>query len=78
MAAPQRVDLHNCADEPIHIPGTIQPHGALVFLSSAGVVEGWSANIAAFAGSEPALGQPFGALGLPQPVTALIQECMRA
>jgi light-regulated signal transduction histidine kinase (bacteriophytochrome) len=75
MAAPQRVDLHNCADEPIHIPGTIQPHGALVFLSSAGVVEGWSASIATVVGSEPALGQPFGTLGLPQPVTALIQEC---
>jgi light-regulated signal transduction histidine kinase (bacteriophytochrome) len=75
MAAPQRVDLHNCADEPIHIPGTIQPHGALVFLSSAGLVEGWSANIATVVGSEPALGQPFGALGLPQPVTTLIQEC---
>lgn len=76
MAAPQRVDLHNCADEPIHIPGTIQPHGALIFLSSAGLVEGWSANIATVVGSEPALGQPFGALGLPQPVTALIQECV--
>jgi light-regulated signal transduction histidine kinase (bacteriophytochrome) len=75
MAAPQRVDLHNCADEPIHIPGTIQPHGALIFLSSTGLVAGWSANIDAVAGTAPSLGQPFGALGLPPPVTALIEEC---
>jgi light-regulated signal transduction histidine kinase (bacteriophytochrome) len=74
MAAPQRVDLHTCADEPIHIPGTIQPHGALIFLSENGLVEGWSANIASVTGSEPPLGQPFDAVGLPQPVTALIQE----
>ncbi|WP_075795539.1 ATP-binding protein [Massilia putida] len=75
MAAPRRVDLQNCADEPIHIPGSIQPHGALIFLSDAGLVEGWSANIAAVTGREPALGQPFGALGLPDAVTELIQEC---
>jgi light-regulated signal transduction histidine kinase (bacteriophytochrome) len=76
MAAPRRVDLQNCADEPIHIPGSIQPHGALVFLSDAGFVEGWSTNIAAVTGGEPALGQPFGALGLPEEVTGLIEECI--
>ena len=76
MAAPQRVDLQNCADEPIHIPGFIQPHGALLFLSDTGLVEGWSANIAAITDSEPALGQPFAALGLPEAVTELIQECI--
>lgn len=76
MAAPQRVDLHNCADEPIHIPGFIQPHGALLFLSDAGHVEGWSANIATVMDNEPALGQPVGTLGLPAAVTELIQECL--
>jgi light-regulated signal transduction histidine kinase (bacteriophytochrome) len=76
MAAPRRVDLQNCADEPIHIPGSIQPHGALLFLSDAGLVEGWSANVAAVTGGEPMLGQPFGALGLPDAVLALIQECI--
>ena len=30
MAAEQTVDLTNCDREPIHIPGSIQPHGALV------------------------------------------------
>ncbi|WP_322403182.1 ATP-binding protein [Massilia luteola] len=76
MATPRRVDLHNCADEPIHIPGSIQPHGALIFLSDTGLIEGWSANIATIAGTAPALGQPYGALGLPQAVTELIQECI--
>ena len=76
MAVPQRVDLQNCADEPIHLPGSIQPHGALLFLSDAGLVEGWSANIATVTGAEPALGHPFAALGLPEAVTELIQECL--
>jgi len=78
MAAPRRVDLQNCADEPIHIPGSIQPHGALLFLSDAGLVDGWSANIAAVTDSAPALGQPYAALGLPAVVTELIQECLAA
>jgi light-regulated signal transduction histidine kinase (bacteriophytochrome) len=75
MAAPQRVDLHNCADEPIHIPGSIQPHGALLFLSDAGRVEGWSANVAAVTDTSPVLGQPYDALGLPPVVAELVQEC---
>ena len=29
MAEPLAVDLTNCDQEPIHIPGSIQPHGAL-------------------------------------------------
>jgi light-regulated signal transduction histidine kinase (bacteriophytochrome) len=76
MAAPRRVDLQNCADEPIHIPGSIQPHGALLFLSNAGLLEGWSANIATVTDIEPALGLPFAALGLPTAVIELIQECL--
>lgn len=31
--APGRVDITNCDREPIHIPGAIQPHGALLVLS---------------------------------------------
>ena len=75
MAVPQQVDLQNCADEPIHIPGHIQPHGAMLFFSAAGLLEGWSANIAAIT-AEPALGQPYGTLDLPPAVTELIQECL--
>jgi light-regulated signal transduction histidine kinase (bacteriophytochrome) len=78
MAAPQRVDLENCADEPIHIPGSIQPHGALIFLSDTGLVEGWSANTATVTGTEPVLGQSFAALPLPHAVTDLVRECLDA
>ena len=30
MSETQTVDLTNCDREPIHIPGSIQPHGALL------------------------------------------------
>jgi chemotaxis family two-component system sensor kinase Cph1 len=78
MASPQRVDLQNCADEPIHIPGSIQPHGALFFLDEAGLVAGWSANIDSVLTQAPRLGLPFGQLGLPADVVELIVECIEA
>src|SRR3954454_15069671 len=33
-AGPGPVDLQSCDREPIHIPGAIQPHGALLVLRS--------------------------------------------
>jgi light-regulated signal transduction histidine kinase (bacteriophytochrome) len=30
----QKVDLTNCDREPIHVPGSIQPHGILLALES--------------------------------------------
>jgi chemotaxis family two-component system sensor kinase Cph1 len=76
MHAPQRVDLRNCVDEPIHVPGTIQPHGVLIFLDTGGRVEGWSANIDKLPGVRPVLGQPYGELGLPEAVVDIVQECI--
>lgn len=76
MARPQRVDLLNCADEPIHIPGSIQPHGALVFLDATGHAEGWSANIDLILERVPQLGAPFDALGFPDSVNDLVSECL--
>jgi light-regulated signal transduction histidine kinase (bacteriophytochrome) len=78
MHAPQRVDLRNCVDEPIHIPGTIQPHGMLIFLDLDGRVEGWSANLDGLPSIAPALGRPYAALGLPQEVVEIIEECIEA
>jgi chemotaxis family two-component system sensor kinase Cph1 len=78
MATATRVDLLNCADEPIHVPGSIQPHGALVFFNAAGELEGWSANADATLGLTPELGRPFGALGLPAAVGELLAECADA
>jgi chemotaxis family two-component system sensor kinase Cph1 len=76
MGAPMRVDLLNCADEPIHVPGSIQPHGALIFFTPAGEVEGWSANAPAALSLPLERGRPFGALGLPDEVAGLVQESL--
>jgi chemotaxis family two-component system sensor kinase Cph1 len=76
MHAPQWVNLRNCVDEPIHIPGTIQPHGVLIFLDLDGQVEGWSSNIDTLPSIAPALGQPYAALGLPAAVVELVEECI--
>jgi light-regulated signal transduction histidine kinase (bacteriophytochrome) len=80
MAVPQRVDLRNCADEPIHVPGSIQPHGALIFLTGAGLAEGWSANAPALLGTELeaalAPGREFGQVGLPETVVELIRDTL--
>jgi light-regulated signal transduction histidine kinase (bacteriophytochrome) len=76
MGTPARVDLLNCADEPIHVPGSIQPHGALIFFTTAGELEGWSANAPAMLGLPLEAGRPFGSLGLAGEVSELIQECL--
>jgi chemotaxis family two-component system sensor kinase Cph1 len=76
MAVPRRIDLLNCADEPIHLPGSIQPHGALVFLDRDGRLEGWSANAADVLGTALELGRSVDALALPPSVTDLIDETL--
>jgi chemotaxis family two-component system sensor kinase Cph1 len=74
MAVPRQVDLLNCADEPIHLPGSIQPHGALLFFDGDGALEGWSANADARLGTTLALGRGYEQLGAPESVTELIHE----
>jgi chemotaxis family two-component system sensor kinase Cph1 len=69
----RQVDLLSCADEPIHIPGSIQPHGALLFFTAGGALEGWSANAASLLGIELELGRPY--LSLPLPAAALELLC---
>ena len=57
------LDLTICDREPIHIPGTIQPHGVLFVLSASGVhISAVSANVAQHSGLEPGaiLGRPLG------------------
>ena len=45
-------DLSHCATEPIHVPGSIQPHGCLLaFDSDSHVVVQASANVEAFLGT---------------------------
>ncbi|NRT10593.1 ATP-binding protein [Flavobacterium sp. 14A] len=54
------VNLDNCGDEPIHIPGSIQPHGFLLAIdSSTSIITVCSANCQEFIGitHEQALGK---------------------
>ena len=58
------VDLDNCADEPIHVPGSIQPHGVLLAVSEPDlVVRVASADVGRWFGGrvdggDDALGRP--------------------
>lgn len=44
MSRPLDVTIDTCETEPIHIPGSIQPHGAMLILSSEGTLLMASAN----------------------------------
>jgi len=70
----RQVDLLNCADEPIHIPGSIQPHGALLFFTADGALEGWSANAPNMLGIALELGTPYAALALPPAALELLLD----
>jgi len=48
------VDLTNCDREPIHIPGSIQPHGAMLVCDPEGRIAHASANAAQFLGRDGA------------------------
>ncbi|MDR6954340.1 light-regulated signal transduction histidine kinase (bacteriophytochrome)/CheY-like chemotaxis protein [Ancylobacter sp. 3268] len=49
MSSPEVVDLTNCDREPIHIPGSTQPHGCLVVSAlEDGRLLRWSSNAPAF------------------------------
>ena len=55
LASSEGVDLTPCEREPIHIPGAIQPHGALLALHPADLsLAAYSANAPALFGVEPA------------------------
>jgi light-regulated signal transduction histidine kinase (bacteriophytochrome) len=57
--------IDNCAHEPIHIPGSIQPHGLLLAISpDSGVIRYCSANTGRYLDKQPAdvLGQPLAAI----------------
>lgn len=47
------INLVNCESEPIHVPGSIQPHGFLLILTPALDVLFCSANIETFTGLKP-------------------------
>ncbi|MGJ7545393.1 ATP-binding protein [Variovorax sp. LT1R16] len=58
MSVDLPINLDNCAREPIHIPGLVQSHGALLAFSAARVAVYVSANATALLGSTaPAAGE---------------------
>ncbi|WNG50443.1 GAF domain-containing protein [Archangium minus] len=76
----QVVDLTNCAREPIHIPGSIQPHGVLFTLHEPSLtVAQVSANTADVLGiePEPLLGRPLDGL-LDEGALGLLAEALRS
>ena len=74
------VSLDNCDREPIHVPGAIQPHGALLALDRLGRLSHASANAAALLGPLPAFGQPLrpSDLGGQAAVHELLREALQA
>lgn len=55
--------LDDCASEPIHIPGAIQPHGALLVFEDGRLIA-WSDNVPAYIGAQPTVGADVASLGL--------------
>ena len=59
------VTLDNCADEPIHIPGSVQPHGILFAFEGGALLCAWSANAEQELGFAPQRGCALEAMPLP-------------
>ena len=74
-----QVTLANCADEAIHLPGQIQPHGALLAFDAGGHLAGWSANAACLLelAIPLSVGLQHDALALPAAVATLLTDSLR-
>jgi chemotaxis family two-component system sensor kinase Cph1 len=68
--------LQNCADEAIHVPGTIQWHGAMLVFDDQARLEAWSANAASLLMLELRMDMPLAQVGVPAPVRQLVAECV--
>lgn len=71
------VNLQNCEDEPIHIPGSIQPHGFLIAADAAtGLINFCSGNVKEFigAGYEQVLGKQLSDILGNQLATSMLNE----
>ncbi|WP_321781665.1 ATP-binding protein [Paraburkholderia sp. J94] len=69
----------DCAREPIHVPGSIQPHGYLASLDDAGRIVQLSANCGALAGTtaDALLGAPLARL-VGEPIAHAAREALAA
>ena len=70
------VTLETCDVEPIHIPGQVQSHGALLAFELGGNLVAWSANTPNLLGLTPRLGAHFDELRLPLAAHAAIRACL--
>jgi light-regulated signal transduction histidine kinase (bacteriophytochrome) len=70
------VDLTNCALEPIHVPGSIQPHGALIALTPTGALAARSTNAESIVGPLPAPGENLGDNHLTAEMRAHLTGCL--
>lgn len=70
------VDLSNCDQEPIHIPGSIQNHGALLGFTPDGKLAVRSANATTLLGPLPEPGQPLEEHHLDAGARALINAAL--
>ncbi|MCA1323927.1 ATP-binding protein [Herbaspirillum sp. alder98] len=70
------VDLSNCDQEPIHIPGSIQSHGVLLMFTPDGALAGSSRNARDLLGPLPAVGEALSELHLNAETRAVIQSAL--
>ena len=71
------VTLANCADEPIHVPGSVQPHGVLFAFDAGGRLCAWSANARQEFDFVPERNQPVSSLLLPPDVLEFLAASSR-
>ena len=69
--------IFNCADEPIHIPGSIQPHGALLAFDAAGSVVCLSVNAPEILMLQIDLGVSFEVLFTAPSLLQIFHTCQR-
>ena len=73
--------MENCADEPIHVPGSIQPHGLLLVLEEPSlIIRQLSNNARAIVGiaSDELLGQPLSRLVGDQQQSSISEEVQQS
>lgn len=67
--------LEDCAEEPIHIPGAIQPHGVLLAFEN-DVLAAWSANTPAQLAGNYQLGNSLAEIGMPLEASEGLSELL--
>jgi chemotaxis family two-component system sensor kinase Cph1 len=76
MTQIQAPTLDSCASEPIHIPGSIQPHGALLVFDTEQKLSGWSLNANKILGLDLQMNASARLLGLDQEIYESMDEIL--